>query len=162
MRSTVKAIYNQSLPCVRNVWNLLCVQMGHLLMIHYVIISNSISFNPFLAKVPVHKKGSFPLRISLINVTKSTKTADLVTFTEEILNGKLQFLRSVPISYPWKHQEIKDFLLLSESKKWENWPEISLSWAFQLRIKFFDSLWSRSHWASKKMVITGVALTFQD
>ena len=45
---------------------------GNLLMIHYVIISNSISFNPFLAKVPVHKKGSFPLRISLINVTKST------------------------------------------------------------------------------------------
>ena len=33
-----------------------------------------------------HKKWSFPLRISSVN------TADLVTFTEEILNGKLYFL----------------------------------------------------------------------
>ena len=29
-----------------------------------------------------------------MNVTKSAETADLVTFTEEILNGKLHFLRS--------------------------------------------------------------------
>ena len=33
----------------------------------------------------------FPLRISLVNVT-IRETADLVTFTEEILNGKFQFL----------------------------------------------------------------------
>ena len=31
----------------------------------------------------------FVLRISLVNVTISTKTADLVKFTEEILNGKI-------------------------------------------------------------------------
>ena len=30
--------------------------------------------------------------ISSVNVTKSTGTADLVTLTEEILNGKLHFL----------------------------------------------------------------------
>ena len=36
----------------------------------------------------------FPLKISSVNVTKSAGTADLVTFTEEILNGKLQFLCS--------------------------------------------------------------------
>ena len=29
-----------------------------------------------------------------MNVTKSAETADLVTFTEEIINGKLHFLRS--------------------------------------------------------------------
>ena len=34
---------------------------------------------------------SFPLRISSVNVTKS---ADLVTFTEEIRNGKLHILCS--------------------------------------------------------------------
>ena len=34
----------------------------------------------------LHKKRSFPLRISVVNETKS---ADLDTFTEEILNGKL-------------------------------------------------------------------------
>ena len=36
-------------------------------------------------KVSLHKKSSFPLRISSVNVT----------FTEEILNGKLHFLCSV-------------------------------------------------------------------
>ena len=41
--------------------------------------------------VALHKKWSFPLRISSVNVTKSA-TTDLVTFTEEILNGKLHFL----------------------------------------------------------------------
>ena len=35
------------------------------------------------------KNGSFPLRTSLVNVNK--KTADLFTFTKEILNGKLHF-----------------------------------------------------------------------
>ena len=40
----------------------------------------------------LHKKWSFPLRISSVNVTKFT---DLVTFTEETFNGKLQFLCSV-------------------------------------------------------------------
>ena len=34
----------------------------------------------------LHKKSSLPLRISSVNVTKS----DMATFTEEILNGKLQ------------------------------------------------------------------------
>ena len=43
----------------------------------------------------LHKKWSFLLRISSDNVTKSTVPADLVTFTEEILNGKLNFLCSV-------------------------------------------------------------------
>ena len=39
------------------------------------------------------KNGSFPSSISSVNVTKSEVfLADLVTFTEEILNGKLHFL----------------------------------------------------------------------
>ena len=42
----------------------------------------------------LHKNWSFPLRISSVNVTKSAVPADLVTFTEEILNGKLHFLCS--------------------------------------------------------------------
>ena len=45
--------------------------------------------------VTLHKKWSFPLRICLLNVTNLQKTANLVTFTEEILNGKLHFLCSV-------------------------------------------------------------------
>ena len=42
-------------------------------------------------KFTLHKKRSFPLRISLVNVTKSAVSK----FTEEILNGKLHFLCSV-------------------------------------------------------------------
>ena len=52
----------------------------------------------------LHKKWSFPLRIPSVNVTKSAVSwhsflaqfaADLVTFTEAILNGKHHFLYSV-------------------------------------------------------------------
>ena len=40
------------------------------------------------------KKRSFPLRISSGNVTILRFSADLLTFTEEILNGKIHFLCS--------------------------------------------------------------------
>ena len=40
----------------------------------------------------LHKKWNFPSRISAVNVTKSAGNCDLVTFTEEILNGKLHNL----------------------------------------------------------------------
>ena len=45
--------------------------------------------------VSVHKKWNFPLRISPVNLTNLPETADLVTFTGEILNRKLHFLRTV-------------------------------------------------------------------
>ena len=45
--------------------------------------------------LPLHEKWSFPLRISSVNVTKSTVPCCLATFTEEILNGELHFLCSV-------------------------------------------------------------------
>ena len=37
----------------------------------------------------------FPLRISSVNVNKSAVSCDLVTFTEKIINGKLNFLCSL-------------------------------------------------------------------
>ena len=43
-------------------------------------------------RASLHKKWSFPLTISSINVTKSAVFWGLVTFTEEILDGKLHFL----------------------------------------------------------------------
>ena len=51
---------------------------------------------------PLHKKRSFPLTISSVNVTKSTVSCvtDLVTFTEEVLNKKLHFLCSELWSLP--------------------------------------------------------------
>ena len=50
----------------------------------------NIDFN----KQTLHKKWSFPFWTSSINVTKSAVPVDLVTFTEEIGNGKLHFLCS--------------------------------------------------------------------
>ena len=47
-----------------------------------------------LTSSTLHKKWSFPLWISSVHTTKSAETADLVTFAEEILNGKLHFLCS--------------------------------------------------------------------
>ena len=46
-------------------------------------------------RVTLHKKWSFPLRISPVNMTKSAVSCSLVTFTIEILNGKLQVLCSI-------------------------------------------------------------------
>ena len=43
--------------------------------------------------MPTHKKSSFPLRISSVNVTKSGVFCGF-GHTEEILNGKLIFLSS--------------------------------------------------------------------
>ena len=45
----------------------------------------------YVRRLPLHKKLSFPQRISSVNVTKSA-VADLVKFTEEILNEKFHFL----------------------------------------------------------------------
>ena len=42
----------------------------------------------------LHKKWSFPLRISLVNVTKTAVSWILVSFTDEIRNGGLHFLCS--------------------------------------------------------------------
>ena len=41
------------------------------------------------------QKMKFPLKISSVKVTNTLESADLVTFTVEILNGKLHFLCSV-------------------------------------------------------------------
>ena len=54
-----------------------------------VNITPDVTFLPYLT---LHKKWSFQLRISSVNVTESGGICDLVTFTEEILNGKLYFL----------------------------------------------------------------------
>ena len=42
-----------------------------------------------------HKKWSFPLRISSVNVTKSAENCGFGHINEEILNGKLHFVCSV-------------------------------------------------------------------
>ena len=47
-----------------------------------------------LCEKSLHKNWSFSLRISPVTVTKYAETADLVTFTGEIFNGKLHFLCS--------------------------------------------------------------------
>ena len=53
----------------------------------------------FRSKILLNTKWNFPLRISSVKVIKNPQfPADLVTFTEEILNGKLHFLSSESFS----------------------------------------------------------------
>ena len=67
----------------------------------------------------LHKKWSFPLRISSVNVTKSAffcrfpafPAFSAVTFTEEILNGKLHFLCNSFQEF-WKHLNLKKLEIL--------------------------------------------------
>ena len=47
----------------------------------------------------LHKKWSFLLRISSVNVTKCVVSSGFVLFTEKILNGTLHFLCSVHLSF---------------------------------------------------------------
>ena len=51
--------------------------------------------NFIFCSVTLHKNWSFALTISSVNVSKSAVSLDLVTFTKEILNGKLHFSCSV-------------------------------------------------------------------
>ena len=54
----------------------------------------SYSIRYIFKRIALHKKWSFSLRISSVIVTKSRENEE-IAFTEEILNGKLQFLCSV-------------------------------------------------------------------
>ena len=65
-------------------------------VLKHFIFSDTFFPDTFFAKhlrattFALHKK-SFPLRISLVNVTKSEENCVLVTFTEEILHWELQY-----------------------------------------------------------------------
>ena len=54
----------------------------------------------FMSKHSLHEKCSFVLKVSSVNVINFGHT-DLVIFTEEILNGKLYFLRSDSQVFHW-------------------------------------------------------------
>ena len=65
------------------------------------------------------KNESFPLRIYSVNVTKSARNCGLVTFTEEILNGKLHFLCSEDSNHVSRnfHFRLKCFCLYTKTWK---------------------------------------------
>ena len=58
------------------------------------------------------RKWNFPLRVSLVNVTKSAGNCGLITFTGEILNGKFHFLCSATCSFQ-KEQNLRSLPKLS-------------------------------------------------
>ena len=78
-------------------WNRINPFSGHnsLKVISSNLIGSSIhqfALDIILSHFTLRKKLSFPLRIPSVNPTKSAVSTDLVTFTEEILNGKIHFL----------------------------------------------------------------------
>ena len=73
------------------------VSQIHLFRIFTNVLSNyKAIFAPLFdqpTESSLHKKWNFPLRISSVNTTPNPQfPADLVTFTEEVLDGKLHFL----------------------------------------------------------------------
>ena len=70
------------------------------------------NFKYLFAHITLHKKWSFPLRISTVNVSKFAETADLVTFTKEILNVKLRFLCSITFAATFEFIFFMDYLWL--------------------------------------------------
>ena len=66
-------------------------------------------------EITLHKKWSFSLRISSVNVIKSAVYCELVTFTEEIINEPLHFLCSVK-----KHLSLFTFTIAIKKKKLTN------------------------------------------
>ena len=73
--------------------------------------------------IELHKKWSFPLRISSVNGTNPQFPADLVTSTEEILNGKFHFLCSVENSevwfwFSWRKEELDHLRALIWNWNW--------------------------------------------
>ena len=73
-----------------NIWTQQCRHTKTTAVSISINIHLLLSPNTFLSAriVSLHKKRSFPLGISSVNLTNRQKTADLVTLTEEILSGK--------------------------------------------------------------------------
>ena len=65
----------------------------HHYAVHFIFGDKFLTSLSKLVLEVLHKKWSFPLRVSSVYVTKSS-VFYLVTFTEEMLNGKLYFLCS--------------------------------------------------------------------
>ena len=99
---------------------------------------------------------------SFVNVTKSAVSADLVTFTEEILRGKLHFLCSdvwnllIPLNraaikfnvfWVWKcYNKIKNgpYFLVRIFRIWTEYRDLVMM-QIQKKMKIFkDNMWVRS------------------
>ena len=81
----------------------------------------------------LHKKWSFPLSISSVNVIKSAVPYNLVTFTEEIGNGKLHFLCKKKSHFV----NTSSFIFWSHNK--QGWKSLLLSYFFKHKSTFVTS-----------------------
>ena len=113
--------------------------------------------NRFLAKnasiIPeaLDKKWSFPLRISLVNVPNPHFAADLVLFTEEILNGKLHFLCG---EVSWceflVHKVFKEGII-SETKILNCWLRRNIYWLRLVLLQCFANF--ATPWTQSKLKV---------
>ena len=84
----------------------------------YIVSTLSVKY---LQSYELHKKWSFPLRISLVHVTQSAK--NLVTFTGEILNGKLTLLHQI-FNYKNEGQYFRKDCSKKASKNFIKWYKV--------------------------------------
>ena len=106
----------------------------------------SVYFKPTL-HFTLHKKWSFPLRISLLMWPNPQETADLDTFTEEILNGKLHFLCSFNLMFPSILQQLLKQLYSRIIKKGK-WP------AFKKSVREMLYLQRHRNWIFFMIILT--------
>ena len=73
-------------------------------MIFKIKIKHIVNHNKTVATAQKNKEWSFPLKISSVNVTKSSIICGFGPFAEEIVSGKLHFLCSQLLF--WKHWKV--------------------------------------------------------
>ena len=84
---------------------------------------------------------SFPLRISLVNVTKSEENGGLFTFTGKILNGKLHFVCIGTASQFLSFYTGETLTLLAQSQtKRKNSLKFLFSHFFVVLKRFYEGL----------------------
>ena len=79
---------------IESCWNSFYLFYNLIKCNHWIIINNTWLIFTIFAATSLRHKWSFPLGISSVMWLNPQFPADLVAFTEEILNGKLNFLCS--------------------------------------------------------------------
>ena len=99
------------------------------------IFSQVYPYLQLLWVIPLHIEWSFPLKIASVNVTKTAVSPDSATFTEETLNGELQFVCSVPRNYVTYWLEFKSSLcclILIVYRQYHKLKQGTISLAFSM------------------------------
>ena len=98
----------------------------------------------------MRKKLSFPLRVSSVMWPNPQFSTDLVTFTEEILNGKLHFCAVNMVSWVCKFTKIWNGFSEGLTLSWLSFWDVSKTTIFD---NYFRDNYFRKHFDSKGILL---------